>query len=185
MENPSTLTTFETAMLALGASPQDKGTIEMIVCRPTIGERNVLQHGELHPVQGLIGDNWLVRGSRNTEDGSAHPELQITLMNSRIIHVLAQERERWPLAGDQLFVDFDLSIDNLPIGQRIAIGTAILEVSAFPHNGCAKFTERFGSEATRFVNSPEGRQLRRRGVNAHIIQGGTICVGDLISKIEV
>jgi hypothetical protein len=179
-----TMTELESGLEALGASPQDKGTLEMIVCRPNVDERRALEQAELSLAEGMVGDNWRARGSKSTEDGSANPEAQITLMNSRAIQVFAGERSQWPLAGDQLFVDLDLSIDNLPPGQRIAIGTAILEISVTPHTGCAKFTERFGSDAIRLVNSPEGKQQRRRGVNARIIQPGTIHVGDVVSKIE-
>jgi hypothetical protein len=180
-----TLTELEDGLTQLGASPHNDGVIEMIVSRPTHNERLTLERAELQSGQGLVGDNWLVRGSSRTDDGSANPEAEITLMNSRTIQIIAGERERWSLAGDQIFVDFDLSVDNLPPGQRIAIGTAILEVSATPHTGCAKFTERFGNGAIRFVNSPEGRQARRRGVNTRIIQGGIIQTGDKITKLPM
>jgi hypothetical protein len=180
-----TLTELEDGLTQLGASPDNDGVIEMIVSRPTHNERLTLERAELQSGQGLVGDNWLVRGSSRTDDGSANPEAEITLMNSRTIQIIAGERERWSLAGDQIFVDFDLSIDNLPPGQRIVIGTAILEISATPHTGCAKFTERFGNGAIRFVNSPEGRQARRRGVNTRIIQGGIIQMGDKIIKLPM
>lgn len=174
---------IETRLAEKGESPRDNGTVEMIVCRPQDNERLQLEQAELDLTEGLKGDNWRARGSRHTDDGSAMIEAQITLMNSRTIDAIAQDREKWALAGDQLFVDFDLSAENLPAGQQIAIGTAILEVSEVPHNGCGKFTERFGSEATRFVNSKEGRANRRRGVNTRVIQAGTVKTGDRITKI--
>ena len=87
-------------------------------------------------------------------DGSANPDAQLTLMNARVVALVAGERERWPLAGDQLYVDLDLSADNLPPGTRLAVGSAVIEVTPEPHTGCAKFSARFGSEALRFVNSP-------------------------------
>ncbi len=118
-----------------------------------------------------------------TADGSAHPANQITLMNSRVIGALAGEPARWPPAGDQLFVDLDLSEENLPAGQPVAVGTAVLEITALPHTGCAKFTARYGQDAVRFVNSPEGRRLRRRGANARVVQGGAICAGDAVRKL--
>jgi hypothetical protein len=179
-----TMQELQDGLIELGASPQDRGILEMIVCRPAIGERLILERAELDLIDGLIGDNWRTRGSKHTEDGSAHPDAQITIMNSRTIQSITQDRSRWPLAGDQLFIDLDLSVENLPAGQRIAIGTAILEVTSKPHNGCQKFTERFGHDAIRLVNSPEGRQMRRRGVNARVVQAGTICVGDMVTKIE-
>jgi MOSC domain-containing protein YiiM len=177
-------TELESSIIELAASPQDNGTVEMIVCRPNLSERRVLEQADFDTDEGLLGDNWKARGSRHTEDGKAHPEMQVTLMSSRIIQAIAKERSRWSLAGDQLFLDIDLSEENLPTGQQIAIGTVILEISAYPHTGCKKFTERYGSEATRFVNSREGRQLRRRGVNAIVIQSGTISTGDTVVKIE-
>lgn len=175
---------LQARLAELGGSSADNGTLEMIVCRPNAGERRVLEHADLSLADGLIGDNWRARGSRHTEDGSAHLEMQITLMNSRIIQVIAQDRSRWPLAGDQLFIDLDLSYDNLPPGQRIAIGTVVLEITDVPHIGCKKFTERYGRGASRFVNSSEGRQLRRRGVNSRIIHPGALCIGDIVSKIK-
>lgn len=180
-----TMTELEAGLGELGNSPQDNGTLEMIVCRPGIGERLAMEQANLHSIDGLIGDNWQTRGSKHTEDGSAHPEMQITIMNSRIIHLIAQDRSRWALAGDQLFIDLDLSVENLPPGQQLAIGTAVLEITRMPHNGCQKFTERFGHDASRFVNSVEGRQLHRRGINARIIRPGIICVGNIVSKIEM
>ncbi len=177
------LAEMHAGLAALGQSPQDNGSLEMIVCRPVSEERRALDEAELDLAEGLMGDNWRARGSRSTPDGSAHPEAQITLMNSRVIQTLAQERARWPLAGDQLFVDLDLSEANLPPGQRLAVGTAVLEVSAMPHTGCDKFTARFGSDATKFVNSREGLAERRRGVNTRIVQAGVVRVGDTVRKV--
>lgn len=184
MDTHLTLTELESGLIAAGSSPQDRGTVEMIVARPAVDERRLLERAELDLVEGLTGDTWRVRPSKNTPDGSANPDAQITLMNSRVIHLLAQDRSRWALAGDQLYVDLDLSVENLPPGQRLAIGTAVLEVTAQPHTGCDKFMERFGPDATKFVNAFEGRHQRRRGMNARVVQPGTICVGDLITKID-
>jgi hypothetical protein len=164
-------------------APRDQGTLKMIVRRPLEDERESVEHGELSLSEGLIGDNWKTRGSRHTPDGSATLYSQITITNVRCIALLAQNEERWALAGDQLFVDFDLSEDNIPPGTRLAIGSAILEVSAEPHSGCKKFSARFGVEALKFVNSPEGKRLHLRGINARIIQAGTIQVGDVVSKV--
>ena len=163
----------------LRRSPRDRGTVEMIVCRPDHGERRVLDEGELVVGEGLVGDNYLVRGSR---DGPAHPEAQLNLMNSRSVDLVAAgDRERWPLAGDQFFVDFDLSATNAPAGTRLAIGTAVIEVSQKPHTGCAKFTERFGIDAARWVNAE--RDDRRRGINAMVVQAGVVRPGDEIVKL--
>jgi hypothetical protein len=164
-------------------SPKDNGVINMIVCRPGVEKREVLLEAKLDLAEGLVGDNWKVRGSASTADGSAHPDMQINIMNSRVIALLAQEPERWQLAGDQLYIDMDLSAENLPAGSRLALGSAVLEITAKPHSGCKKFAARFGLDALKFVNSPLGKQLHLRGVNARVIQSGTIQTGDIVRKV--
>jgi hypothetical protein len=164
-------------------SPKNEGALELIVRRPSLGERESLTEGELDVAQGLVGDTWSTRGSRRSKDGLAHPEMQINVMNSRVIALVAQERERWHLAGDQLFVDLDLSGENLPPGTRLAVGSAVIEVTLEPHTGCEKFVSRFGVDAMKFVNSPLGRQLNLRGINAKVVQPGVIRVRDLAKKL--
>ena len=159
------MTELEEGMDYIRQSPKDHGTLKMIVRRPVDDEREVTQRGELNLWEGLVGDNWKRRGSKHTADGSANPDAQITVMNARAIELVAQDAERWSLAGDQLYIDMDLSDDNLPPGMRLSIGSAILEVSAVPHTGCKKFSARFGVEAMKFVNSPEGKRLHLRGIN--------------------
>lgn len=165
------------------ASPRDRGTLEMIVRRPAVGDREVVDVGELTCDEGLVGDTWRTRGSRHTADGSAEVERQLTLMSSRAVAMFAGEREHWPLAGDQLFVDLDLSGDNLPAGTRLRIGDAVVEVSAAPHTGCAKFRQRYGAEAVRIANSPDGKRLRLRGINASVVAPGTVRTGDEVVKL--
>lgn len=165
-------------------SPKDEGTLELIVRRPREDEREVIEEAELHPSEGLVGDSWKERGSSRTEDGSAHPEMQLNIMNVRAISLVAQGRERWPLAGDQLYIDLDLSRENLPAGTLLALGEALIEVSAQPHTGCKKFVARFGLEAMKFVNSGVGRELNLRGINARVIRRGVIRVGDVARKID-
>ncbi len=162
-------------------SPKTQGRLEMIVRRPAVGAREILSEGQLDLAVGLVGDTWEKRGSTRTADGSRHPDMQINLMNARAVALIAQDRTRWPLAGDQLFVDLDLSTSNLPPGTRLEIGTAVLEVTDQPHTGCAKFVERFGLDAMRFVNSPIGREMCLRGINARVVQAGTIRQGDPVS----
>jgi hypothetical protein len=164
-------------------SPKDVGKIELIVCRPDIEKREVVTAAKLDLTEGLVGDNWKARGSKKTVDGSAHPEMQLNIMNSRMIALLAQDKERWQLAGDQLYIDMDLSAENLPAGTRLKLGSAIVEITAEPHAGCIKFAARFGQDAIKFVNSPLGKELHLRGVNAKVIQPGTIQVGDTVKKI--
>ena len=174
---------LEAALDHLRQSPKDDGLVELIVCRPEVDQRAVLDEAELDVSVGLVGDNWKVRGSKRTPDGSPHPEMQINIMNSRVTALVAQEKDRWPLAGDQLYIDMDLSKKNLPAGSRIAVGSAILEVSPLPHTGCKKFVSRFGAEAMEFVNSETGKALCLRGINAKIVQSGTVKVGQTAKKI--
>lgn len=183
LPEPPVLADLESALEQSDPSPRDQGTLEMIVRRPDFSKREVLTEALLDETGGLFGDNWYTRGSRHTEDGKAHPDMQITLMNSRILGIIAPDRAHWQLAGDQLIVDLDLSEENLPPGTRLQIGSALLEVSKIPHTGCKKFTERYGSDATRFVNSKVGRRDRRRGINARIIQSGTVRQGDTIKRL--
>jgi hypothetical protein len=156
-------------------SPKDNGVLDLIVRRPKEDEREILKTGELDAEKGLVGDVWL------TDDGNIYA--QIAIMNSRIIDLLAQDRERWKLAGDQLYVDLDLSEENLPAGTRLRIGSAILEVTPKPHNGCKKFVERFGLDAMKFVNSPVGRQFHLRGIYARVVKSGAIRQGDTVRKV--
>src|SRR6185436_6926629 len=175
---------LEAGLEHIRQSPKDDGTLDMIVCRPEIDSRKVLDSAVLDIEKGMIGDSWKRRGSSKTADGGPHPEMQITIMNSRVVDLVAQHKERWPLAGDQLFIDMDLTDANLPAGTRLQIGTAVLEVTAEPHTGCAKFIERFGVDAATFVNSAVGRELHLRGINAKVVKAGTISAGDTVTKIE-
>jgi MOSC domain-containing protein YiiM len=158
------------------SAPADRGTVELIVRRPAENEREVLHEAKLDAEVGLVGDRWHL-GSSPTNDA------QLTLMNARLAQVVARSRARWALAGDQLYVDFDLSIDNVPAGTRLAIGEAVIELSEIPHTGCAKFSARFGTDALKFVNKSPGRELRLRGANARVVTPGTVRVGDGVAKL--
>jgi MOSC domain-containing protein YiiM len=162
-------------------SPRDRGTVALIAARPAHDQRAVLQEAVLDEAEGLVGDDWRARGRSRTPDGSADPERQLTLMNARAAALIAGPLERWALAGDQLYVDFDLGEDALPAGTRLRLGTAVIEISAAPHTGCSLFADRFGADARAFVNTVAGRALRLRGVNARIVTGGTVRVGDEIA----
>jgi hypothetical protein len=174
---------LERGLPQIRRSPRNDGALQMIVRRPQIDAREQLQEARLDLQEGLVGDNWRTRGSSRTPDGSAHPEMQINIMNARVAALVAQDRARWQLAGDQLYVDLDLSVDNLPAGAQLAIGSAVLEVTTIPHAGCKKFRDRFGLEALKFVNSEEGKRLRLRGLNARVVRPGVIRVGDAVRKL--
>ena len=169
---------LEEALAVVGASPADEGRVEMIVRRPDTDTREVVDSAELDVDDGLVGDNWSSRGG-----GAPNLDAQLTLMNVHAAQAVAATRERWPLAGDQLYVDLDLSVENLPPGTQLAVGDAVIEVTPEPHTGCAKFSARFGSEAIRWVNKSPGRELRLRGVNARIVSGGIVRAGDTITRL--
>ena len=173
---------LEAAIHLIRESPTDTGTVELIVRRPAVDEREILAEAELDPAYGVVGDTWNIRGSRRTEDGSSHPDMQLNVMNARVVTLLAQDPDRRALAGDQLYLDLDLSEENLPAGTRLALGTATIEVTDQPHTGCAKFTQRFGLDAFRWVNSEAGSKLRLRGLNARVVVPGVVRRGDAVTK---
>lgn len=173
---------LEAGLDRVRAAPRDRGTVALVVRRPAEGEREVLTEGQLDLEHGLVGDNWQARGSKSTADGSAHPDMQLNLTNARVSELIAAEQDRWALAGDQLHVDLDLSFENLPTGTRLQLGTAVIEVTEIPHNGCKKFAERFGHAALRFVNAKETKALRLRGINAKVVTPGVVRPGDTIAK---
>ena len=178
-----TLEQLEHEIHHVTAAPADGGTLEMIVIRPDVGERAVLEEAELHPDHGVVGDSWRARGSGRTEDGVAHPDMQLNVISSRVLDLIAGDRERWPLAGDQLCVDFDLSDENLPPWTKLRIGEAVIQITDQPHTGCGKFSSRYGADALRWVNSAAGKAFNLRGVNARVVEPGTIRRGDPVSKL--
>jgi hypothetical protein len=187
-----TLEELNAGLPHIESSPKDRGELRLIVRRPSErsggvtldgASREVLSEAQLDVTEGLVGDTWNRRGSTRTRDKSPHPGMQLNIMNARVIALLAGSDDRWPLAGDQLYLDLDLAGENLPPGTRLALGSAIIEVSAEPHTGCGKFSARFGVDATKFVNSREGRRRNLRGINARVVQSGTIRVGDIVTKL--
>jgi hypothetical protein len=178
-----TMAELEAGLDWIRNSPRTEGKVKLLVRRPAKEAREVLPQASLDLTEGLIGDTWKSRGSKSTPDGSANPEMQLNVMNSRVIALLASDETRWPLAGDQLYLDLDLSIAAAPVGTKLAIGSAVIEITAPPHLGCSKFQARFGSEAMKFVNSPAGRELRLRGLNARVVHPGVVRVGDAVKKL--
>lgn len=178
-----TMAELEAGLENIRQSPTDTGVLELIVRRPQVEAREVMEDGELDLVEGLVGDNWKTRGSSQTADGSAHPDMQLNIMNARVIALLAQKKERWALAGDQLYMDLDLSAENVPPGTRLSLGEAVIEVTDQPHTGCKKFAARFGLDALKFISSPVGKQLQLRGINAKVIRTGAIRIGNTVKKV--
>lgn len=182
--DPSFATEAELAVRLdyLRQAPATGSPVTHLIRRPTTDERELLTEAELTPAAGIVGDRWAKTCSHKLPDGTLNPDTQITLMSTRMLGLLTDDRDRWPLAGDNLLLDLDLSDTNLPVGQRLRLGTAVLEITERPHTGCAKFSKRFGPDALKFVNSPEGRQLRLRGVHAQVITAGRVKVGDQVEK---
>jgi hypothetical protein len=176
--------TLDAALPEILAAPTDRGRVDLVVARPAPDERAVIEEAVLDVDEGLVGDSWRARGSRHTPDGAAHPLTQLTIMNARVAAAVAGSIDRWPLAGDQLYVDLELGSENLPPGSRLAVGTAVVEVTEQPHTGCAKFAGRYGIDAARFVNSAVGRAHNLRGINARIVTSGVVRRGDTVSKVE-
>ena len=175
MQTHRPLPHMESYLEVIREAPSDEGTVQMIVSRPKTDSREILESCELHPEHGLVGD-------RHMSDANADPNRQLTLMNARAIDAITEE-ERWPEAGDQFFVDFDLSLENLPPGTHLGLGEAVVEVTNEPHLGCRKFADRFGKEATQFVNSETGKALNLRGINAKVVKPGKVKKGDTLRKI--
>lgn len=172
-----TIAELEAGLPLVTGSPSEFGTVELIVRRPAEGQRETLADAEITLEEGLVGDNWRSRGSE------PNLEAQLTLMNSRYVNLISGGRDRWPLAGDQIYVDFDLGVENLPPGTKLGVGSAVVVISSTPHTGCAKFRERFGRDALRFANSEVGKAMRLRGVNTRVVQPGSVQTGDVVKKL--
>ncbi len=174
---------FDAGLDHVRAAPADQGRLELIVSRPAVDAREVLTEAKLDLDVGLVGDTWQFRPSSRMPDRSAHPEMQLNLMNARVAGLVAADPDRRQLAGDQLYLDLDIGVHNLPVGTRLGIGDAVIEVTGIPHLGCDKFAARFGMDALRWVNSRLGRELRLRGVNAKVVTAGTVRTGDTVRKV--
>src|SRR3982074_612464 len=178
-----TMSELEAGLDEIRRAPKDEGVLDLIFRGPTVNNSEILEEAELHLEEGLVGDSWKRRRSKTTPDGSPNPLMQLNIMNSRVTALVAQDKNRWQLAGAQLYIDMDFSEENTPAGTCLALGSAVIEVTPPPHLGCQKFVARFGLDGMKFVNSPNGQQLHLRGLDAKVIQAGIIRVGDVAKKI--
>jgi hypothetical protein len=159
--------------------------LELIVIRPIKEQRTILEVVWLSPDGGAEGDVWAKGCWKSLPNGRPDPDVQLTIMNSRLARlVMTEDKAHWALAGDQLVADLDLSEGNLPPGQWLLVGEAILEITTVPHRGCAKYRARFGDDALRFISTKEGHRLNLRGIYAKVVQAGHVRVGDVITKVN-
>jgi MOSC domain-containing protein YiiM len=165
-----------TAGLRSLSPPKDTGTVALIVARPKTDERNVLEAGQLTEEEGLVGDKW-------SKKYRSYPDSQLTLMRVDVARLFANGQPI-ELAGDQLFVELDLSLENLPPGSRLRIGDALCQVTPMPHTGCGKFAARFGADARAVTELPEFRDHRLRGIYVRVIEPGTVSTGDEIHVLS-
>ncbi len=183
-ERHATLSELESALPDIFQSPKEGGVIRLIARRPAVGEREVLQEAVIDLEQGVVGDNWKTKVSRSNPGKGPHPQKQVNLMNARVVQAVALTQERWALAGDQLYVDMDLSEANLPVGTQLQVGSAVLEITPPLHLGCGKFAARFGADSIKFINAPDRRALRFRGVHTQVISGGSVRKGDRVTVLR-
>lgn len=167
----------------LRAAPRDAATVTLLVARPGVDARETVTEAVLDVEQGMVGDDWQARGSWERKGDRANVDAQLTLMSTRVLAAMEPDETRWPLAGDQVYLDLDLSEENLPVGTRLALGSAEVVVTALPHTGCKKFAARFGQDALRWISTHEGRALRMRGMYVRVVRGGTVRVGDVVRKL--
>jgi hypothetical protein len=183
MNQHLTIAELEAGLPPIQDAPRDHGVVRGIVIRPASDQRLSLTRCDFSLAGGVHGDAWARGCWKSLPDGRPDPDVQVAIMNSRAIALIARDPGCSPLAGDNLFADFNLSRESLFAGQQLAVGTVILEITDVPHNGCSKFAERFGADAVKFVNSEAGKRLRLRGVYARVVQDGTVSVGDVIRKL--
>lgn len=174
---------LEAGLDEIVVAPSSDGVLRSIVRRPEVEEREMIEEAKLDLECGIVGDNWAVKPTSKT--GEPNPLAQITVMSARAAALFSDSDrpEDWAPAGDQLYIDLDIGIENLPPGSRLAVGEAVLEVTEEPHLGCGKFVRRFGVDALKLVNSDRGRELRLRGLNARVVEPGRISTGDPVRKL--
>ncbi|WP_228500975.1 hypothetical protein [Nocardioides agariphilus] len=184
---------LESGLDHLRSAPTDQGTVHLVVRRPDLGAREILDEGVLDLADGLVGDNWLSRATSRAIADGRHLDAQVNVMSARMVGLLADSEQEQAFAGDQLFLDLDISVANLPAGSRLAFGElgadgssagAVIEVTLKPHNGCAKFTARYGADAMHFVNSETGKAMRLRGFNARVVESGLVRPGDVVRVVR-
>jgi hypothetical protein len=174
---------FDYTYADLRAAPKDSAVVTLLVARPGTDLRETVTEAVLDAEEGMVGDDWMARGSWKTPGRPANVEAQLTLMSTRVLAAMEPDESRWPVAGDQVYLDLDLSEENLPVGTRLLVGDAEVEVTALPHTGCSKFAARFGQDALRWISTHEGRALRMRGMYVRVLRTGAVRVGDTVRRL--
>ena len=165
------------------AAPKDRAAIGMLCLRPERNQRKFVDQIEVSPQKGIAGERWLESPWLTTPEGAPHPGIQISILQQRVLDLVWQDRENTPHPGDTFVVDMDLSHDNLPVGQLLSVGTAILKVSDVFNDGCVKWKARYGAAAKDWIVADDHPKLRLRGVLCSVERAGLLKAGDFLTKI--
>jgi hypothetical protein len=166
------------------AAPKDGAAISMLCLRPERNKRRVVDEITLTRENGIPGERWKDQPWLRTEDGAPHPGIQVSILQQRVLDLVWRDRENTVHPGDTFIADMDLSEANLPVGQVLEIGEAVLKVSEVFNDGCVKWKARYGREAKDWITMPGHPELRLRGVLCSIERDGIIREGDILRKID-
>ena len=165
-------------------APKDNAPILTLCVRPAEGERRFVQTMQLDPERGVVGDRWLTKTWMRLSDGRPDPRIQVCIMGSRLLELVRREGADSMYPGDNVIADMDFSEANLPVGQHLQLGTAIIEVSDVFNSACSKWQQRYGADALTWINLPENKPHRLRGILARVVRAGEVHLTDSIRKCE-
>jgi len=174
---------LQRALAHVQSAPKDGATVEMLCMRPDFGQRNFVDKLELTTASGIPGERWTKHPWMTLEDGSPDPRIQVSILGRRVLDLVWRDRENTPHPGDTMIADMDMSEANLPAGQHLSIGSAVLEVSDLFNEACVKWKVRYGAYARAWITLPDNRPLRLRGILCRIVKDGIVRNGDVITKL--